>query len=289
MPKSWYEIKASKDDADVAEVSVLDYIGMWGVTAADFLKDFRAIKGSKAKVSINSGGGSVFEALAMFNGMRAWAQAKAGREIEVHVLGVAASAASYIAMAGDKIVMPKNTMMFVHNPIQAVYGNAEDLREAADVLDKIQVGLMSAYRKRYKGDEKMLDELFAAESYLTADECLEMGFCDEVVDEIKAEATFDLDRLPEAVCSRVFAAAKPPAGPAPAPTPPAAERLPDVIAAEAQARGLSEFVEVFATTPTVTDKVTAVAAMQGALEIKAYADLVKLPDMAATLIRGRKT
>lgn len=252
MPKSWFTIKAQAADADVAEVSILDYIGMWGINAPEFLKEFRAIKAEKVKVFINSPGGSVFEALAIFNGMRA-----TGKNLEVHVLGVAASAASYIAMAGHKVVMPANTMMFVHNPINAVYGNAEEMRAMADTLDKIGASLMATYRKRFTGNEEALQQLFADESYLTAAECLEYGLCDEVTDEIKAEAAFDVDLLPEAV-RQVFEAAKG------EPEPPLVETPlvePQVVAAVAHVA--SDVIEQIAAATKVPDLAMALALRPG--------------------------
>ncbi len=281
--KTWYTIKAAAEGSDVAEVNILDEIGYWGVTAKEFLAEFRAIKASKVNLYINSPGGSVFEAVAMVNGMRA-----TGKDITVHVLGIAASAASYIAMVGNKIVMPANTMMFLHNPVNAVYGNAEDMREMAEILDKIGASLTATYAKRFKGDEKALADLFAAESYLTAAECLEHGFCDEVTDEITATARFDVDSLPENVQALFKARVTPPAVTPPA-VPVLAESLADVVSALAKDAGLEAHTGTFATDLSITSLETAVLAISAARDIQAYAKHAGLPDMAADLIRGRKT
>lgn len=281
MPKNWYSIKAAAD-SDVAEVSILDYIGMWGVNAQDYLREFRALKASTVKVYINSPGGSVFEALAIFNGMRA-----SGKKIEVHVLGVAASAASYIAMAGDKVVMPANTMMFVHNPINAVYGNAEELRAAADVFDKIGESLMATYRKRFKGDEEALAKLFADESYLTAAECLEYGLCDEVTEEIAAEAAFDVERLPEAV-QALFKRTQPQATREPEPAPAASLSAVD-IEREAKAAGVPEMAEHFALDARLTSVDALRARAAEAAEIVAVCRITGTPEMATPFVREGKT
>lgn len=290
MPKPWYSIKAAAEGSDTATVSILEEISAWyGCNAKTFLTEFRALKASNVDLYINSPGGSVIEALAIFNGMRA-----TGKNITVHVLGIAASAASYIAMAGDKVVMPKNTLMFLHNPISGVYGNAEDLRDAANDLDKMGSMLTATYAKRWKGDEKALVEVLANESLLTADECLEYGLCDEVVDEIKAVAAFDVDMLPPAARA-VFAAAavKPPvADPTPDPVvePPAVEpALADQIATHAKAAGLDAFVAVFATAPEASTVEGARALIEAARQIKSFATVVGMADRADALIRGRKT
>lgn len=274
--KNWFTIKAAAPGSDTREVSILSEIGYWGVNAQQFLTEFRAISEPNVKLFINSPGGSVFEALAIFNGMRA-----TGKNIEVHILGIAASAASYIAMCGHKIVMPANTMMFVHNPINAVYGNAEDMREMADILDKIGASLTATYAKRWKGDEKLLADVLAAESYLTAAECLEYGFCDEVTDEITATALFEVDKLP----ANVQALFKAKAVPDTSPSVPFAEQ----VKALAKAHGLESLAAVFVTDPTVTTIAAAETLIAAATEIQALAKVAGLPERAEALIRARKT
>jgi len=276
MPKSWFTIKAAAEGTDVAEVSILDYIGGWGVNAREFLAEFRALRASTVKVYINSPGGSVFEALAMFNGMRA-----TGKTVEIHVLGVAASAASYIAMAGDKIVMPANTMMFVHNPINAVYGNAEEMREMADVLDKIGASLMATYMRRWKGEEQALKDLFAAESYLTAAECLEYGLCDEVTEEIMAEAAFDIEALPEAVRS-VFKQAQARQEPEPA-----ARVSPAEVEAAAAAAGVPQFAAILALDSTLDTLERVKNAAEAAAHVAALCKMTGHEAKAADYVRAR--
>jgi ATP-dependent Clp protease, protease subunit len=282
MPKPWYSIKAASEGSDTAEVSILEEISAWyGCNAKSFLTEFRALKAKNVDLYINSPGGSVIEALAIFNGMRA-----SGKNITVHVLGIAASAASYIAMAGDKVVMPKNTLMFLHNPINGVYGNAEDLRDAADDLDKMGGMLAATYAKRWKGDEKALADVLANESLLTADECLEYGLCDEVVDEIKATASFDVDTLPPAARA-VFAASAVAAVTPPAPVIDAA--LADQITAHAKAAGLEAFAAVFALAPEASTFDGARALIETARQVKSLATAVGMADQADALIRSRKT
>lgn len=276
MPKPWYSIKAETSaGSEVAEVSILEPISPWyGCDAKSFLTEFRALKAAKVKLYINSPGGSVVEALTIFNGMRA-----TNKQIEVHVLGVAASAASYIAMAGHKIVMPRNTMMFLHNPINAVYGNADEMREMADTLDKFASMLTATYMKRWKGEEQALKDILSAESYLTAAECLEHGLCDEVVDEITAEARFDIEMLPEAV-QALFKRTAPPA---PRTGMPLAEL--ERVAGEC---GVAEFAASLAVDPALTSLDAVRAA---AMEAKDVLDLCRLTgraDQAAAFVKARK-
>lgn len=277
--KNWFTIKAAVEGA-ATEVSILDYIGMWGVNAQQFLSELRAAKPDRIKCYINSPGGSVFEALAIFNGMRALKV-----PIEMHILGVAASAASYIAMAGDKIVMPANTYLFVHNPINAVYGNADDMREMADLLDKIGTGLTAAYARRFTGEASKLEQMLKDETYLSAAECLEMGLCDEVIPEVTAEAAFDVDRLPEAL-QAVFKKAQA----APEPTEPVARQdIADLVGELVKGTGLEAYAGVFATAPAAADKASVLALIEDAQTIKKLAEMTACAEMADGLIRGRKT
>lgn len=169
--------------------------GEGGVTALNFLTRFRALPGKDVTLNINSQGGSVTEALTMFNGMKA-----TRKTIEVRVLGLAASAASYLAMVGDKVVMPANSLMLLHHPAWGATdgrGTAADHRNAADVLEVMGEILLRAYSARFKGTAKQLNDLMTSERLLTAADCLRLGLCDEVTAEIDAAAiTAAVARLP---------------------------------------------------------------------------------------------
>lgn len=128
-------------------------------------------------IYINSYGGSVFEGTAIYSQLKRHPAQKT-----VYVDGFACSVASVIAMAGDKIIMPKNTMMMIHNAWNIAIGNATQLRKAAEDLDAIMEGNRQAYLQK-AGDkltEDKLVELLEAETWLTADMCFEYGLCDEI-------------------------------------------------------------------------------------------------------------
>lgn len=131
---------------------------------------------SEINLHINSLGGDVFEGLAMFNLLK---QHKA--TVKVYIDGIAASIASVIAMAGDEIYMPKNSMMMIHNCWTYECGNAKDLRKTADDLDKIMEASIESYLSRVNIDREELVELLDGETWLTAKECLEKGFCSEIL------------------------------------------------------------------------------------------------------------
>lgn len=192
MKKRWFEMRASAQQA--AEIAIYDDIGAYGVSARDFIAELRTLSAPVIHLSINSPGGSVFDALAMYNALR-----QHPADIMVDVLGVAASAASLVAMAGDKITMPDNAFMMVHNPWGATAGNAEELRGMADTLDKIGASLVSIYAARTGKPEDEIKALLDAETWLNAEEAVLHGFADELRPALKVAASFDMERLPENV------------------------------------------------------------------------------------------
>ncbi|WP_238907453.1 head maturation protease, ClpP-related [Clostridium sp. YIM B02506] len=129
-------------------------------------------------IFINSYGGSVFEGTAIYSQLK-----RHPAEKVIYIDGFACSVASVIAMAGDKVIMPKNTMMMIHNAWNIAAGNAKQLRKAADDLDVIMTGNRQAYLEKSKGKitEEKLIELLDTETWLTAEQCLEYGFADELL------------------------------------------------------------------------------------------------------------
>jgi len=128
-------------------------------------------------IFINSYGGSVYEGTAIYNQLRRHPAQKI-----VHVDGFACSVASLIAMAGDKVIMPPNTMMMIHNMWTCACGNAKELRKVAEDLDVMMASNRQAYLEKSgnKLTEEQLIDLLDNETYLTAAQCLAYGFADEI-------------------------------------------------------------------------------------------------------------
>lgn len=175
--------------AGVLELLVYEEIGQnwWsddGVTAgtvAQAIKD--AGNFSSIVVRINSPGGSAFEGVAIFNLLRAQ-----GKPIEVFVDGIAASAASVIAMAGDTINIGVGAMLMIHNAMWGVYGDAQALRKGADVIENISVTIGSIYVQRTSNDAATVKTLMDAETWMGADEAVKQGFADKVLNQGAEEA-----------------------------------------------------------------------------------------------------
>lgn len=128
---------------------------------------------TEINLHINSLGGDVIEGIAMFNLLK-----QHPAKVNVYVDGFACSIASVIAMAGDTVYMPKNSMMMVHNCWTYAGGNSKELRKTADDLDKIMEASIESYLLKINISRKELVELLDAETYLTAEECYNMGFAD---------------------------------------------------------------------------------------------------------------
>jgi ATP-dependent protease ClpP protease subunit len=162
------------------------------VTAAKFVRDLQNIDASEINLRINSVGGSVFDALAIHNAL-----ARHPATVNVHVDGIALSAASLISMAGDTVSMAENALMMIHAPWTIAMGDANAMRDVADMLDKMSEALAKNYaRKSGKKDADMLAMLKDGEDHwFTAEEAVAEGFADQVSAPIEAKAEFDLSRF----------------------------------------------------------------------------------------------
>lgn len=150
-----------------------------GLDAKTFMDSLNGLRGvDTLNVHINSIGGSVFEAIAIYNSLK---QFKAN--VVVQVDGLAASSASLIAMAGTEIQMAPEAQLMVHEPWAVTAGNASTLRDMADLLDRNRDLLVAIYEKRTGLPNEEVKNLLAAETWLTAQEAIAKGFADSVMGE----------------------------------------------------------------------------------------------------------
>ena len=180
---------SAKTATKPAVLAIDDDIGFWGVQARDFRAALDAVEGNELTVEVNSAGGDVMAGLGMYNMLR-----NSGKTITTRVTGVAASIASIVMLAGDKREMPSNAFAMVHSVKSGAFGTEEELHEQADVVGKVQASLRNIYVARMGIDEDKAKEIMAKDTWLTAEECLEMGFVTAIVDPVKATAKFDLAR-----------------------------------------------------------------------------------------------
>lgn len=179
-----YEVK-NKANAPT-EVYIYDEIGFFGVDAETFVKDFRQIQG-EVTIRINSPGGSVFDGMAIYNAIK---DHKAATTTIID--GLAASAASYIALAGDRVIMAEGAFLMIHDPYSLVIGTSEDMRKEAALLDKVRDQIAGFYARKSGKDMAEITQMMADETWMTGKEAKEAGFADEVTEDNPAENLFDL-------------------------------------------------------------------------------------------------
>jgi ATP-dependent protease ClpP protease subunit len=187
--RTWFTAKANNDNT--AEIVIYDEIGLFGVTAADFRDELKALGNpSQIQVRINSPGGNIFDGITIHNML---ARHKAEKIVTVD--GIAASIASLIAMAGDQIIMPENAMMMIHNPEGVVIGTSKEMRDLAAALDRARDGMVATYARRSGLEHDEVKAIMNEETWLTADEAVDRGFADAVVEPVKIAARHDLSKF----------------------------------------------------------------------------------------------
>lgn len=198
----WFRVQARGAESEAPEVYIYDEIGRGffggGLPADEFIAAVKALKlkaTDELLVRINSPGGNVFDGAAIYNYLRG-----TKHPVRVRVDGVAASAASLIAMAGDPVEIPENAYLMIHNPWTMAVGDAGTLRKAAADLDVITEGFRAGYLRKANGKlsaEKLAD-LLDDETWLTATQAVELGLADTVFEPTRATALahFEWSRLP---------------------------------------------------------------------------------------------
>lgn len=185
-------------DDDTAEIRIYDVIGWPFIEAQDVAAQLDQITAGNITVAINSPGGDVFEALAIRNLLRL-NEAK----VTTRVDGIAASAASVIAQAGDHRIMVSGSEMMIHKAWTIAAGNADEMTKVAEILAKQDSILAGIYAERSEGEKDHYAGLMAEESWFDAEETVEAGLADEVVapPRIIEDRTKFADQLAEAVAS----------------------------------------------------------------------------------------
>src|SRR5690606_2072539 len=179
--RKFWQFRAAADDPKVGELLLYGEISdftWWGdeVTPRQFREDLEALGDiDELRVYINSPGGDVFAGQAILSTLKRHKARKV-----VYVDGLAASAASVVAMAGDVIRMPRNSMMMIHNVWTIAVGDANELRGVADALDRISETIVAAYEEKTGLERDAIKAMMDAETWMTAEEAVEKGFADEI-------------------------------------------------------------------------------------------------------------
>ena len=173
-------VRAASDDAD-RSISIYDVIGYdyWtgdGVTAKRIAGALRSLGKGPVTVNINSPGGDLFEGLAIYNLLR-----EHDGEVTVRILGLAASAASIIAMAGDNIQIGRAAFLMIHNAWVMAIGNRHDLRDVAEQMEPFDAAMADIYAARTGSDAESMAKLMDAETWIGGSAAVEQGFATELL------------------------------------------------------------------------------------------------------------
>lgn len=192
--EAWFNLDSAESD-DTATLRLYGVIGGdWfddGTNAKDVSEQLEKLNAKTLEVKINSPGGSVWDGWAIYNSILAWGFGGSNREVVIYVDGCAGSIASVIAMAGERIIMPVASQMFIHNPWTIAAGNANHLDEVSRNLRDLGATIRRIYSARTGQPENVIQELMdGAEdgTFLSAERALELGFCTEVRENIRAAA-----------------------------------------------------------------------------------------------------
>lgn len=180
MSEKFWDITAQGREASVDLFGVIGDLGMWeeSNTAADFIRELRGIgkNVNRLNINIHSEGGSVWDGLAMYNALREFQAEKV-----VHVGALAASIASVIMLAGDKIEVAPEATVMIHNPMGIAVGGEKDMQDAITRLKSAKDRILNVYERRTGANREQLSSLMDAETWFTGgDEIKAAGFADNV-------------------------------------------------------------------------------------------------------------
>lgn len=177
----------------------------WDGFTDDSVADLLAGVKPGGTVHLNTPGGTIYQGLAVYN------QLKDKKPKSVRVDGLAASMGSIIALAGERTEMTKGSLMMIHNPWNIAIGDSAELRKTADILDKFKQSLLDIYEAKTGQDRELLAEMMDEETWLSADEAVEWGFADAVIDDeadleaVNLTPLADTQNMPDRVKSVMLA------------------------------------------------------------------------------------
>lgn len=188
--RSSFRVKA-EEGSDEATIYVYGAIGdYYGIDPQSFVRELGAIAASIIHLRINSPGGDVFAARAMKTALE-----QHSAKVIAHIDGLAASAASFLMLAADEIEISEGAFVMIHQPWTYAVGSADELRASADVLDKVGLAIVGDYVRRTGKSEDEVLAWMKAETWFTADEAIENGFCDRKAGDAGADT--DPEQEPE--------------------------------------------------------------------------------------------
>ena len=183
MKKFWNWIHDDSGGRVLRLEGPIDEESFWGdeITPADFRSELEAEEGD-VTVWINSPGGNVFAAAEIYTMLKEYAGS-----ITVRIASIAASAASVVAMAGDRVEMSPTALLMIHDPSTIAMGNAKDMEKAIETLNEVKESIINAYIAKTGLRHNKVAELMSNETWMNAKKALDLGFCDKILYEAKKE------------------------------------------------------------------------------------------------------
>lgn len=289
----WYRIQAAGEgEQRRIEIEIYGDIGLWGITAADFVRDLKAQDDgvSPVTVAINSPGGDLFDGIAIHNALQ-----RLGERVTARIDGACYSSASVVASGASRVTMADNALFMIHNPWTYAAGDSEELRKVADIMDQALEGIVASYQHRpLTIDDAELRRLIAAETWLTAVEAQTMGFVDEVTAGSGIKASLGHNRIlnryqhaPQQLLAQQDEPPTPEPDPAPESDPapqPEASALAAELAAGCQQAGLADLTEVLIKASGLKSRAAVQAELARAKAVRELCIAARLPGEAKTLI-----
>jgi ATP-dependent Clp endopeptidase proteolytic subunit ClpP len=206
----WFKIENVSSDPNITAVYIYDEIGYFGVTAQDFVNELNKVKTPIIEVHLNTPGGDVFDGQAIYNALL-----QHPAQVNVIIDSLAASAGSFIAMAGDSVQIARNAQIMIHNASGVCIGDEEDMQKMADLLRKMSENIADIYAQKTGTPIEHWLTAMATETWYSSSEAVEAGLADSVLSTGKEDesvaATFDLsvfayagrEQAPEPVIEKV--------------------------------------------------------------------------------------
>ncbi len=301
--QQWYRIKAeTQAEQTVIEIYIYGEIGGWGITASNFIRDLKALDDgvSPVVVAFNTIGGDLFDGLAIHNALN-----RLGERCTARIDALAASAGSVAACGAHRVVMASNAILMIHNPWTLAGGDAEDLRRVAGVLDQTLEAIIAAYKAKSPDiDDVELRRLVNDETWLTAQEALELGLADEIGNgvEVKAclgqgaamkrfrqtpKALLDLlDEPPTNDPAQTPKPGDPPLDPVADPVVSDASKLALLITQACEKAGISSLIEPLIASTKLEDEATVLAALTRAKAVRDLCVAARLPELTVEFVKA---
>jgi ATP-dependent Clp protease, protease subunit len=188
-----HQFKAeAAEDTEAIELTIYGDIGesWWydSTSAKDIEEALKGITANSIIVRLNSPGGDVFDGIAIYNQLKNHLA-----KVTVYVDGLAASAASLIAMAADELIMNTGSMLMIHEASTWAWGTKHDIRKTLNALEGIDKSIADIYMTRFQGDRSEIEQMITNETWFTASEAVEVGLADRVNEVVKEDETEEVD------------------------------------------------------------------------------------------------